>query len=642
MRWNIGLPPAEYYDASTPGLDRLVREVESRTHIAIDTETTGLTVWKCVPLFWSIAWEGRRICLKADCLSSFRRAFDDPSKHWIFANAKFDMHMMANLGYHFAGKIIDTQVMHCLLYEEEPHKLEYMGRTILGWVWKDLLEGWDKQKMPNVGDYLLHIFATDPKKLIEYAATDAYGTYMIYLELKKKLEATYSHSLYPEYYRTLWDIFYKTEAPFTKVLWKCERNGIYVDLEYLKSKQGPVAKDIAELEKQMTSLYQAYKPGKLFKPSSPLVVRDYFINHERLKPLKFTKGGKTGIRNPSTDYDFLDYYKGESDMARLLLQFRDLDKLHGTYLVGLQESESVDPRSYIHTSYNQDVARTGRLSSREPNLQNLPNAESDKHETRKAFRAEPGTNRRLICADYAQLEMRLLACAAMEPDMIDIFLRGWDIHMGNAAMVFNIPYEDIKAAKNKEKEQLTAHDHYCLDCRRKIKNVGFGLNYGMKARKLAADLGISVDEAELLIEKYMARYPAVQEFYGSSVQVALEMDNCSYTVMGRRRHLPELVSNRDDERWKAERQACNFEIQGTAADVVRMAMILIDDAQLDKRFDCHMRLQVHDELVFDCPKETLAPAMAEIREWMEHSLHTDLPVPLTVSMKDADTWSEAK
>lgn len=641
----LGLPSAEYVDRTSPELGAIVREVKAEKRVAIDTETTGLVRWRDYPLFWSLAWGNRRLCLNVDCLPAFGACFDDPDKEWIFQNAKYDMHMLSNVGVELKGKILDIRVMHCLLYEELEHNLGFMAKQLLGWTWKDGMEDWDKRAMPNVGDYWRWLFANDPQKLIQYASFDAYGTLELYKILKKELEAAWCHSLYPKEYGNLWDIFYKTEVPFTRVLWTCERNGLFVDKSYLKTKEVPAQKMANELRKQLTTIYQSYKPGKLFNPNSVLQVRDWFFEYEKRKPLRMTKPGKkTGVKNPSADKAFLDDIKGESEMARLLLEFRRIDKTLGTYIIGLQNSEAIDPDGIIHPQFNQDVARTGRLSSEDPNAQNIGNPEKDTFQVRGAFQSRPWEDETLICADQAQLEMRLLAAAAGEKDMIQIFNNGWDIHIGNAAMVFNVPYEDIKAAKKKSGHKeavLSDYEKTLLEYRRRIKNIGFGLNYGMKERKLAADLGITIQEAEGLIKKYMDRYPAVQHFYKESVENARQY-GYAFTLLGRRRYLPELQSSNEMDRWTAERQATNLEIQGTAADVMKLAMIHIHDANLEKRFGCYMALQVHDELVFRCQNSYLEEAKKEVREMMEHPLPTELAVPLIVSMDTANNWAAAK
>lgn len=603
--------------------------------MAIDTETTGLTVWKDIPLFFSLSWANRRLCLEADVLQRFKPAFDDPDKHWVLANAKYDQHILTNVGCKLEGKLLDISVMHALLYDEHPHSLDYMGHQILGWSWKDMFEDWKhglKKQFPNIGDYQLHLWATDPKKIIEYASNDAYGTMKIFEILKADLEHKKIFSLYPERYPTLWDYFYKIEVPFTKVLWKCERNGVLIDQSYLSNISSSVGASINEIEREIIGIV-----GHPINLNSPVQIREYAIKERKLRPVSWTKGGKTGVKLPQVNWDFFDHYADEDPFCKLMLQHRDLSKLKNTYADGLPEF--FDRHGRIHTRFNQDVARTGRLSSSEPNMQNIPNAEMDDHKVRAAFMAPPGKD--LIVFDYQALEMRLLAAAAMEKDMIDIFLKGWDIHMGNASMVFGFPYDDIKAAKKKDKKELTDYDKRCLKARADVKAIGFGLNYGMKEKLLARNLQCSKERAVELMNQYMGRYPAVKHFYQDAIDEA-RASGYAYTILGRYRYLPEIVSPNDYDRYQAERRAVNMQIQGTAADVVKMAMILIDDANLDGRFGCDMLLQVHDELMFECPKETSVEAMKEIKEWMEHPLPSDLAVPLTVSGDKAKNWAEAK
>jgi DNA polymerase-1 len=330
----------------------------------------------------------------------------------------------------------------------------------------------------------------------------------------------------------------------------------------------------------------------------------------------------------------------------MLLEHRSLTKLHGTYIVGL--STIADPNGRIHTRFNQDVARTGRLSSADPNLQNIPNVEKDKWRLRGAFRAPRG--RKLIVADYSQLEMRLLACASREPDMIGIFAKKWDIHMGNAALVFGIPYEEIEAAKKIEKQvkqhklpesALTPRVLECLHARGAAKSIGFGLNYGMGEEKMANSIGCSRMEASQKIEQYKATYPAVSQFYKDAIQETINT-GYAFTILGRRRNLPEILSANRGERGKAERQAVNLPIQGSAADVVKCAQIILDMSALDRHYDCHSLLQVHDELVHEAPEEYAEKCKSIIVEHMEHPFFVDLDVRLEVEAGIGDTWLEAK
>ena len=212
--------------------------------------------------------------------------------------------------------------------------------------------------------------------------------------------------------------------------------------------------------------------------------------------------------------------------------------------------------------------------------------------------------------------------------------------MGNAALVYGLPYEDIAAAK-KKKEGLTEYDHQCIKARSDVKIVGFGLNYGMKEHLLAKNMKCTVPKAIDTMNKYMARYPAVQHFYKEAIE---EARRCGYafSVLGRRRFLPEIASHNQFDRWQAERRATNMQIQGSAADVVRMAMILIDEQGIDIEYGCHMLLQIHDELLFECPEETGDICMPIVEEIMEHSLPSQLAVPLTVSKSRTKNWAQAK
>lgn len=646
MVWNISMPDAEWVTREHPDLESIIREVADKKVVAIDTETTGLDNVRCRVLYWSLSWESqpgffRRLCLRSDTLGAFRQAriFDDPSREWCFANAKFDLHMLFNTGIDVKGTICDTQVMHALLYEEESHRLEHMARQVLGWQWKDDFKTGFKKEGPEA--FLTRLEREDRDRLVEYASNDAYGTLFLRNKLKQELEEAATWSLYPELYSTLHDIFYKIEAPFTRVLWKCERNGFYVDRNYLQSINGPVSEELTRIEREIWR-----QVGWAINLNSPPQLRKYFFEEKKYKPFKMTKGGRSGVKEASTDADTLEFLATElgDPVADLMLKYRELDKLKGTYVEGIQEA--LDPWGRVHTHFNQDVARTGRLSSSDINLQNIPRPDTDKFRIRKAFIPEKGNN--LIVADYEALEMRLLAAAAMEQDMIDIFKQGKDIHMGNASLVFNIPYEELAKAKKTDKDvkagklpesAMTDHYKFCLQKRQEVKTIGFGLNYGMKEAKLARDLGITKEEALALMDRYMARYPAVKHFYDEAINT-VRKTGYAFTLLGRRRFLPEILAARNDLRWRAERQASNVPIQGTAADVVKMAMIQCDQANILDDFGYHMLIQVHDELAFEGPEETTEPCQARIQEIMEDSLPSKLAVDLKVSIAHGKSWMD--
>ncbi len=686
MGWNIELPDPEYITLSSKNLDSIVREVTDVSHVAIDTETDGLILHQSRPYYWSLCWKSkensqreRRLTLPAETFGAFKRAFDDYEKHWIFANAKFDMHMMANLDVHIKGRLIDVSVMHALLFEEQPHGLKDMCWSMLGWKWTDFTDtfgsmrsgicvcGGSKASHQNIAgickktgcssfrqvgplDLLRRAEKESMSKLVDYASNDAYGTYKLFEKLDDTLGTEQTWSLYSNRYpfiNTMRDYYYKTEMPFTRVLYACERNGLRVNREYLEQISPGILKDMEDLRSDINKL-----TGRMMKTSGPMLA-EYFIDEEGIRPLKMTKGGKSGIKKPSIDEKFLEYvinnYSGQkcAEVARLLSEHGKIEKQYSTYIEKMPGR--LDANGRVHPRLNQDVARTGRLSSSDPNLQNVTGGEKDRYKLRNSFVAPPG--KKLICGDYSQLEMRLLAAASQEPAMMDIFHKNWDIHMGNVSLVYDIPYDDMVKAKKIDKlvekkelppEALTEYVRHCLSLRNSIKQIGFGLNYGMKEKAMAARIGCTVEEAVATIEKYMARYPAVRAFFASAAEDARN-SGYAFTLMGRRRYLPDIISRDDYVRFRAERQASNMPIQGTAAEACKMAMINIyEDCELRDKYGYMMCLQVHDEIVGECPAECADIVVERVREWMEHPFPSDIGVPLTAEIGAGDTWGTAK
>lgn len=655
MGWNIDIPTAEWVTPATGNLESIIREIEDQPLVSIDTETTGKDDYMTeTVLYWSLSWESklrpgtfRRACLRADTLPFFNPIFSDYDREWPFVNAKFDLHRLYNMSALIKGKIYDTCVMHALLYEESPHRLEYMANHLLGWQWKDDFKKGFREEGPK--NFLPRLEREELARLVEYASNDAYGTHQIFCKLKKELQETSTWSLYPEKYSTLGDYFFKIEAPFTRVLWKMERRGIFIDEPFLQAAMGPAATEIDKVSREVWGIV-----GHPINLNSPDQVAKYFFEEKGYPTRKMTKGGKTGIKKPSTDADTIEWLAEEyrDPVAERMLVIRDLTKVSGT-MKGIFEGR--DQNGRCHTHFNQDTARTGRLSTSDIQFQNIPKPESDQFKVRRAFCAR--AKRRLIVADQEQLEMRLLAAATVsednpegEKDMIQIFLDGKDIHMGNAQLVFGIPYDDLVLAKKIDKgvkagklpaSDITEYVKRCLEARDAIKSIGFGLNYGMKEGKLARQIKKTKQEAKALMEQYMSRYPAVSHFYASAIASAREY-GYSYTILGRRRFHPEIVSMNNLERWEAERKAVNNEIQGTAADVLKMAMIQIDACDLDIHYGCEMINQVHDELVFDSPEEETDECMEIIKDIMEHPFDRDLKVPLIASIGSGQNWMDAK
>lgn len=708
MSWNIELPDTQFFighagnrypddvqhlihRVDSDEFTCLMNEVNDQNVISIDTETTGLNIARDVPLYWSMAYgSNRRITLREDTLDLFRPIFAKPGIQWIFANAKYDMHILGNNGIYLEGDCIDTQVMHALLYEDRRHALKLMSDHILGWTWADFETTFGKmniqlgkerverlnracQRLGPVSEPIHEKRICGPEDLIriaenenlalliEYASNDAWGTLLIFWALKKQLEEAWTHSLFsnkPPYINTMWDFFDRIEKPYTKVLWKMERRGIMLDKQKLIDAEPDAIKAIARIERKIVN-----HAGRMINPNSPKQMREYFVDQEGLKPLAMSKGGKTGVRQPKVDKKFMERYENEHPVVSLMQEYRKYSKLYGTYIKGM--GRMLDYNDRIHTHFNQDVARTGRLSSSEPNLQNIPRPENDYWNLRGAFITLPGW--KIIACDYEQLEMRLLACAAQEQDMADIFLRGWDVHSGNGSLMYDVPYEDVAAGKKLDKAaekmsdaeliqeaeakspgmfsrcdgDIHAYVRYCAQCRADAKNIGFGLNYGMGSKKLASDLGCTSQEAIEKIKTYKGRYPAVDSFMKEAVEEGRKY-GYAFTLMGRRRNIPMIGSNRRDERALGERLAVNTQIQGSAADVCRAAQLSIDSYGLEREHECYMLLQVHDELVFELPEGNAEPAKRDIEELMAHPFCMDLMVPLTAAAEHGNNWGEAK
>lgn len=657
MVWHIDEhEEALWADFTTPELlQRLVREVYAQEYVAIDTETTGLVVWKELVLFWSIAWQLdngaiRRVFMPRATLSLFKDSFDDPEKKWVFVNAKFDMHMLENVGVRLAGSCVDVSVMHALLYPDAPHGLKQMHQQIMGWTWRSFEEVVGLTNMNKLGETLLSMWQTNRKLLVEYGGNDALGTLNLFLKLAAELRAAPTWSAWPEQIPTLWEYFELTEVPFTRTLYRMERAGMLVDLEYLATRRKPIQDRIHELERAIVRLR-----GRPININSGDQLRSWFIDDLKLTSNKMTKGGKTGVRKISIDDEFLSTYSN-IEPVKLVKEVKDLNKLLSTYIDGL--ADLVDPQGRVHGRFNQDIARTGRLSSSSPNLQNFPRPDNDPFRVRRAFIAPKG--KKILARDYSQLEMVLLGNASGDEKLLSIFREKKDIHMGNAYLVLaqlykqkynvTITYESLVHAKAIEKkvkegklapEEITYEIERNLFARQAVKSIAYGTNYGMKPKKLAGELGCPIEEAEELYNAYMGAYPAVNKFFDECVEIA-QRTGYAFTLLGRRRYLPEIHSHNSFDRFEAQRRAGNTRIQGSAADVVKMAMLKITASQLEEQYGAPMISQVHDELLFEIPDEVLEEVNAKITDCMDHPFETDLPVQPVTEGGIAQNWADAK
>jgi len=650
------VPPVTWVDTPEAFME-FAQHVRRTGECALDTETTGLHRATDYVLFWSAcADEESRYCFSREMLPIWDAELSqDQDIKWYFTNQTFDFAMILNSGVRIPlGDTYCTLAMDWL-YDENRQGRHGLKETSLDHLqlnmraFKEAFKG--KQKGETYQDRLLRAMDEEFESATSYASLDAWATFRIFHYLKNKLENMYSMDG-----MCLWDYFDEVEMPFTRVLHNCSRRGIMIDVGYLDELSPKIEKDILHIHRKLNKI-----AGKEINPNSPQQLRHLLFDNLHLKPIKMTSGGSSGNRQPSTDASCLKIWAEDGiEAAELLLQHRDLAKMKGTYVDGLRKW--VDDELRIHPTLTQHVTVTGRLSSVEPNLQNIPRPGGDKFGIREAFMPKGACV--FIVADYEQLEMRILAHYSQDDNMIDVISKGWDIHSGTAALMFNYDYEEIRAAIKKKKLAakdgsdivLTKLEKDMCFSRNASKSVGFGLNYGEGPKKLAKTLGVSVIRAKELMAQYFEPYPKVQEFI-EGVHAFILDHAMVETILGRPRRFHEMVEIGKllDKciRWnlpgsakknlaRTERQSLNSIIQGSASDVAKMAMIKCEFDPRLKRLGAEMLLQVHDELIFEVPEEHAEEAMEIIKENMEHPFGEDLLVPLTVDCGIGYSWASAK
>lgn len=644
------VPPVTWVDDGE-SMMQFVRHVRDTGECALDTETTGLDRRSDNVLFWSGAPdEETRYCFSRPMLEIYDKELSqDPSIKWYFTNQTFDFSMMAN-----SGVRVPVGDSYCTLAMDWLHDENRQGRHGLketSWDHIDLdmrefKEAFKRKRGETIQEVLLREMKNNPESARSYASLDAHATFRVYKWLEKSLERQKMTDGTP-----LWAYFQAVEMPFTRVLYNCGRRGIMIDVGYLGELSPKIQVDVDELQKELNKM-----AGEEVNPRSPLQLRGLFFEKLKLKPVKYTSGGESGNRQPSTDVHVLTRFAEDGiEAAQLVLDIRSLSKMKGTYVDGLRKW--IDGELRIHPTLTQHVAVTGRLSSVDPNLQNIPRPSTDKFGIRTAFM--PKEDHVLLVIDYEQLEMRLMAHYSEEPNMINVINKGWDIHAGTASLMFGHKYEDIIAAGKKKKIaakdssiKLTRMEKQMCEDRQAAKAIGFGLNYGEGAKKLAKGLGKSKDEAKELIQQYFMPYPAVREFIDSTHHY-IKHHHMIETILGRPRRFPEMEYLGKLNYWKmrgsekatraqCERQSVNSVIQGSAADVAKMAMILCDTDSKMLSLGSELLLQVHDELIFEVPEESVKEVEALAIKHMEHPFGADLLVPLTVDSGYGYSWASAK
>ena len=636
--------------------------------IAFDTETTGIDIARDVPLFASVSDGVSRWLMTLNQLIDprFVELVEDPRRVWVMANAKFDMHMCANVGLpEFKGPIVDV-IVQCVLRDENRKGgaglgLKEQARDYLGISMRSFKETFNiRVKASEEGKALLD---ADIDLVAGYASLDAYATWL----LSEDHDIDLTRTLLPDNllgFATLGQYFWELEVPFTKTLWRMERRGVRIDVEYLKNLKGPMEQRKDDLLKEIMHLAQ--RP--INPNSTPQLKEVLFDSRDRgglgLRPKKYTKSGE-----PSTDADTLKAFASTVPFCQALLDYRKLTKVLSTYVEGLQKAV-VPGKNRIHTRFNQAGTVTGRLSSSNPNLQNIPARGDIGKALREAFVAE--SDKELIVADYSQMEMCVMAHVSGDKSMIDAITNGLDLHSFTASKMLGVEYDDIVRAKAlKEIEDSVEQYDYAfkeygmgmldtdelmirakelLSARTAAKAIGFGLMYGRGPGALAEELGVSRKEAKELIQQWFDTFPAVREYIDwVQNEARTRDDHAVFTCFGRPRRLTSITSTHHGVRAKAERDAINAPIQGSASCITKRAMILIDqDPELGG--DCleggslgtGLLLQVHDEIMLEVPRND------EVMKWANEKMQklmveaARLRVPLKATGGVASNWAEAK
>lgn len=580
----------------------LISKLFTQKSICFDTETTGLDIFRSELVgisFCFKAGEAYFVTLPIDktetrsVLQEFKVVFANEQIEKIGQNIKFDMLMLAQYGIELRGKLFDTMIAHYLLQPELRHGMDYLAEIYLKYRtihYEDLIAS----KGKNQGD----IRSVDLNALSDYAAEDADITYQLKQILEPQLKSNQLESL-----------FYDIEMPLMRVLAHMEQNGVRIDSDALAQSSVILTDEMVHLEKEIHRI-----AGFEFNVSSPMQVGEMLF--DRLKLDDKAKKTKTG--QYSTSEDVLEKLRLKHPIVEKILDYRGLKKLLSTYIDALPQL--INPvTGKVHTSYNQTVAVTGRLSSTNPNLQNIPIRDAQGKEIRKAFIPEEGCL--FMSVDYSQIELRIMAQLSGDKNMLEAFNQGLDIHTATAAKIFNISLDEVTS-----------------DMRRKAKTANFGIIYGISAYGLSDRLGISKTEAKTFIDGYFETYPDVKNYMNHAIQVA-KSNGYVETLLGRKRFLPDINSQNSIVRGFAERNAINAPIQGTAADIIKIAMIHIQTKLDESQLKTKMTMQVHDELNFSVPTHELETVKKLVIYEMEHAIQ--LRVPLIADYGVGANWLEA-
>ena len=569
--------------------------------VAFDTETTGIDAMSAEMVGMSFAVEGGRAWYVAvpenqaeaqEFVDAFRPFFENEGQIKVGQNLKYDLTILSHYGVEVKGELFDTMLAHYVVEPEQRHNMDHLAETYLHYrtIHIEELIGTGRQQK-NMRDLA-------PSEICDYACEDADVTLRLYPILREKMAEC-----------DVTDVFSKIEMPLLPVLARIEQNGVRLDTEALQQTGDDFRARLQTLEEEVYAL-----AGHEFTITSPKQVGTVLF--EELKISEKARKTKTG--QYSTSEEVLETLRDKHPIVEKILAHRALKKLLSTYVEALPKL--INPRTgRIHTSFNQAVTATGRLSSSNPNLQNIPVRGEDGREIRKAF--VPDEDCTFFSADYSQIELRIMAHLSGDEHMIADFNAGHDIHAATAARIFHKSIEEVTR-----------------DERRKAKTANFGIIYGISAFGLSERLGIPRGEAKELIDSYFDTYPKVKEFMSTCIERAQERGYI-LTEFKRRRYLADINSRNATVRGYAERNAVNAPIQGTAADIIKVAMVAIDRRLREEHLDTKMILQVHDELNFSVPHRELDTVRQLVVEEMERAY--SMRVPLLAECGSGTNWLEA-
>ncbi len=592
-----------YQYIDTPKAQRILLDnLLKQKAVAFDTETTSLNELEAELIGMSFSYKkglayyipiSENRAEAQETIELFRPFFDDENVLKIAHNLKYDYKVLQNYNIEVKGKIFDTMIAHYLLNPDGRHGMDYLSEMYLDYKPVSI-----ESLIGKKGKNQLTLREVDLDIQTAYAAEDADVTFQLYELFAPQLPK-----------ENLQELFYNVEMPLMKVLAKIELTGVKLDNNWLAQESIDLENDLRVLESKIFEL-----SGENFNMNSPKQLGEILFDKMQLDP----KAKKTKTGQYATSEDVLQKLSSKHEIIASILEYRTLQKLKSTYVDALpSQIDKKDER--VHTTFAQTVAATGRLASVNPNLQNIPIRTLRGQQIRGAFVS--GEGKKIISADYSQIELRLIAEISGEQNMIAAFQNNEDIHVSTAAKLFGIPLEEVTKVQ-----------------RGQAKTVNFGIIYGQGAFALAEQTGLSRTEAKKMIDSYYESYPRLKEYMAEQVKKAQQLGYVE-TILGRRRHLKDINSSNFVVKAHAERNAVNAPIQGSAADIIKLAMIKIDEELEIQNLKTKMLLQVHDELLFEAPIDEVDVAMSLIKKEMEAAFVTT--VPLLVEVGVGNNWLEA-